>query len=206
MPSGAPMPSARGDAPLEPHEMADLRADVLRYLTRQARAPQEAMTMDTFLDPKTQLLVALGAATAAKCQHCFATLYGAADKEIGAAVAIAAKVSAKSQDFMAAFIDQTTRGGRDQDDGPRRSGGPLRVRMIGSASSEHSPGWRGTLLWGSRRSSHHQAPGLGSGSCSGNRPSSRLAGADRERAHAARHLHHVDAGGLRLMQEFLGDH
>jgi len=72
--------------------------------------------MDTFLDPKTQLLVALGAAAAAKCQHCFATLYGAADKvgasdqEIGAAVAIANKVSAKSQDFMAAFIDQTTRG------------------------------------------------------------------------------------------------
>ncbi len=72
--------------------------------------------MDTFLDAKTQLLVALGAAAAAKCQHCFSTLYGAADKvgasdkEIGAAVAIATKVSAKSQDFMAAFIDQTTRG------------------------------------------------------------------------------------------------
>lgn len=72
--------------------------------------------MDIFLDPKTQLLVALGAAAAAKCQHCFATLYGAADKvgasdkEIGAAVAIATKVSAKSQDFMAAFIDQTTKG------------------------------------------------------------------------------------------------
>jgi AhpD family alkylhydroperoxidase len=74
------------------------------------------MTMDTFLDPKTQLLVAVGAATAARCQHCFATLYGvadkvgASDKEIGAAVAIAAKVSAKSQHFMGAFIDQTTKG------------------------------------------------------------------------------------------------
>ena len=74
------------------------------------------MTMDLFLDPKTQLLVALGAAVAAKCQHCFTTLYGAADKvgatdkEIGAAVAIAAKVAKKSHDFMAAFVEQTTRG------------------------------------------------------------------------------------------------
>ena len=72
--------------------------------------------MDTFLEPKTQLLVALGAAAAAKCQHCFATLYGSADKvgasdkEIGAAVAIATKVSAKSQEFMAAFIEETTKG------------------------------------------------------------------------------------------------
>jgi AhpD family alkylhydroperoxidase len=55
------------------------------------------MIMEAFLDPKTQLLVALGAAVAAKCQNCFATLYsaadkvGATDKEIQAAVAIAAK-------------------------------------------------------------------------------------------------------------------
>jgi AhpD family alkylhydroperoxidase len=74
------------------------------------------MIMDLFLDPKTQLLVAVGAAVAAKCQHCFTTLYaaagnvGATDKEIGAAVAIAAKVAKKSHDFMAAFIEQTTRG------------------------------------------------------------------------------------------------
>ena len=72
--------------------------------------------METFLDPKTQLLVAVGAAVAAKCQNCFVMLYGAADKagatdkEIQAAVAIATKVTAKSHDFMAAFIEQTTRG------------------------------------------------------------------------------------------------
>ena len=72
--------------------------------------------MELFLEPKTQLLVALGAAVAAKCQNCFATLYGAADKvgatdqEIGAVVAIATKVSTKSHDFMAAFIQQTTDG------------------------------------------------------------------------------------------------
>lgn len=72
--------------------------------------------MEAFLDPKTQLLVALGAAVAAKCQTCFATLYGAADKvgatdqEVQATVAIATKVTAKSNDFMAAFIEQTTHG------------------------------------------------------------------------------------------------
>ena len=72
--------------------------------------------MEQFLDPKTQLPVAIGAATAAKCQTCFATLYGAADKveaspqEIRAAVAIATKVSGKSHDFMMAFIEQTTKG------------------------------------------------------------------------------------------------
>jgi AhpD family alkylhydroperoxidase len=74
------------------------------------------MIMEAFLDPKTQLLVALGAAVAAKCQNCFATLYSAADKveatdkEIQAVVAIAAKVTAKSHDFMAAFVEQTTKG------------------------------------------------------------------------------------------------
>ncbi len=72
--------------------------------------------MQEFLDPKTQLLVAIGAATAAKCQHCFATLYGAAEKvgasdhEVRAAVAIATKVTVKSHDFMAAFIKEATRG------------------------------------------------------------------------------------------------
>ena len=72
--------------------------------------------MESILDAKTQLLVALGAAAAAKCQHCFATLYGATDKvgvtdgEVRAAVAVATKVGDKSRDFMAAFIAETTRG------------------------------------------------------------------------------------------------
>ena len=72
--------------------------------------------MDLYLEPKTQLLVAIGAAVAAKCQKCFVTLYGTADKvgatdkEIGAAVAIAAKVTAKSHDLMMTFIDETTKG------------------------------------------------------------------------------------------------
>lgn len=72
--------------------------------------------METYLEPKTQLLVAISAAVAAKCQNCFATLYGAADKvgatveEIGAAIAIADKVTAKSHGFMSAFISQTTSG------------------------------------------------------------------------------------------------
>ena len=71
--------------------------------------------MEDILDAKTQLLVALGAA-AARCQHCFATLYGSAnkvaasDREVRAAVAIAMKVAGKAQDFMSAFIDQTTAG------------------------------------------------------------------------------------------------
>ena len=72
--------------------------------------------MEDILDAKTQLLIALGAAAAARCQHCFATLYGSAnkvavtDREIRAAVAIAMKVATKAQDFMAAFIEQTTTG------------------------------------------------------------------------------------------------
>jgi AhpD family alkylhydroperoxidase len=72
--------------------------------------------METFLDPKTQLLVALGAAVAAKCQNCFAMLYGSADKvgasnqEIGAVIAIANKVAAKSRQFMGEFVESTTHG------------------------------------------------------------------------------------------------
>ena len=72
--------------------------------------------LEPHLDPETQLLVAVGAAAAAKCQACFAGLYATAskveatDKEIRAAVAIANKVAAKSRDFMAAFIEETTKG------------------------------------------------------------------------------------------------
>lgn len=79
--------------------------------------------MEDILDVKTQLLVALGAAVAAKCQHCFATLYGSADKvgatdsEIRAAVAIAMKVAAKSQGFMATFVQETTNGAVAATDG-----------------------------------------------------------------------------------------
>ncbi len=82
----------------------------------KAAENKEEMIMEAFLDPKTQLLVAVGAAVAAKCQNCFVTLYsaadkvGATDKEIQAAVAIATKVTAKSHDFMVAFIEQTTKG------------------------------------------------------------------------------------------------
>jgi alkylhydroperoxidase/carboxymuconolactone decarboxylase family protein YurZ len=74
------------------------------------------MTMEAFLEPKTQLLIALGAAAAAKCQNCFTKLYGSADKvaasaeEVRAAVAIGMKVAAKSHDFMAAFMETTTGG------------------------------------------------------------------------------------------------
>jgi alkylhydroperoxidase/carboxymuconolactone decarboxylase family protein YurZ len=72
--------------------------------------------MEDILEAKTQLLIALGAAAAARCQHCFATLYGSAgkvavtDREVRAAVAIATKVAGKAQDFMGAFIEQTTNG------------------------------------------------------------------------------------------------
>ena len=72
--------------------------------------------LEPHLDPKTQLLVALGAAAAAKCQACFAGLYATAnsveatDKEIRSAVAIANKVAGKSRDFMSAFIEETTKG------------------------------------------------------------------------------------------------
>lgn len=85
--------------------------------------------MELHLDPKTQLLVALSAATAAKCQSCFATLYGAADKvgvtdnEISAVVAIAAKVTAKSHEFMAAFISSTTQGKVHAATGPAADAG-----------------------------------------------------------------------------------
>ncbi len=69
--------------------------------------------MEDILDPKTQLLVALAAASAAKCQTCFATLHGAADRvgaserEMRAAVAIATKVAAKAREAMAAFVART---------------------------------------------------------------------------------------------------
>lgn len=72
--------------------------------------------METILDPKTQLLVAMGAAVAAKCQTCFAKLYGmvgevgVSDTEVRAVVAISNKVAHKSRDFMAAFVEQTTKG------------------------------------------------------------------------------------------------
>jgi alkylhydroperoxidase/carboxymuconolactone decarboxylase family protein YurZ len=74
------------------------------------------MTMEQILEPKTQLLVALGAAAAAKCQHCFAKLYGMTDaagvsaQEVRAAVAIADTVAQKSHGFMSAFIAETTNG------------------------------------------------------------------------------------------------
>ena len=72
--------------------------------------------MQRILDPKTEMLVALGAAAAARCQTCFATLYATAEKvdatdaEIRAALAIANKVAEKSHGFMAAFVEQTTDG------------------------------------------------------------------------------------------------
>ena len=72
--------------------------------------------MEPHLDPKTQLLVALGSAVAAKCQPCFSGLYSkvsdieATDQEVRAAVAIANQVVAKSHDFMVAFVEETTAG------------------------------------------------------------------------------------------------
>jgi alkylhydroperoxidase/carboxymuconolactone decarboxylase family protein YurZ len=72
--------------------------------------------LEPHLDPKTQLLVALGASVAAKCQVCFAGLYpkvddvGATEQEVRAAVAIASKVTVKSHDFMATFVEESTKG------------------------------------------------------------------------------------------------
>jgi len=72
--------------------------------------------LEPHLDPKTQLLVALGSAVAAKCQICFAGLYSqadaveATDQEVRAAVAIANKVAAKSHEFMVAFVKDATKG------------------------------------------------------------------------------------------------
>jgi alkylhydroperoxidase/carboxymuconolactone decarboxylase family protein YurZ len=72
--------------------------------------------LEPHLDAKTQLLVALGSAVAAKCQACFAGLYSkmndveATDQEVRAAVAIANQVVAKSHDFMVAFVEETTEG------------------------------------------------------------------------------------------------
>ncbi len=74
------------------------------------------MTLEPHLDPKTQLLIALGSAVAAKCQACFAGLYAqvgavdATEQEIRAAVNIGSKVAAKSHDFMAVFVEETTNG------------------------------------------------------------------------------------------------
>ena len=85
--------------------------------------------LEPHLEPKTQLLVALGAATAAKCQACFAGLYstadqvGATDVEIRAVVSIADKVAAKSRDFMAAFIAETSEGAVAVRGGEAKGGG-----------------------------------------------------------------------------------
>jgi alkylhydroperoxidase/carboxymuconolactone decarboxylase family protein YurZ len=105
---------AGGDPAVLPQSSA--AAFYRHHAGEQASAKGEEMTIDLYLEPKTQLLVAIGAAVAAKCQKCFVTLYGTAnkvgatDKEIGAAVAIATKVSVKSDDFMATFIEETTKG------------------------------------------------------------------------------------------------
>lgn len=87
------------------------------------------MTMNAILDPKVQMLVALGAATAAKCQKCFAKLYGAAadlevsDAELRAVVGIAQQVVDKSHGFMAEFVCETTNGAvRIGDGAPARCG------------------------------------------------------------------------------------
>jgi AhpD family alkylhydroperoxidase len=72
--------------------------------------------LEPHLDPKTELLVALGSAVAAKCQVCFVGLYaqagkvGTTDQEVRAVVAIANKVAAKSQEFMNALVKDTTKG------------------------------------------------------------------------------------------------
>ncbi len=72
--------------------------------------------LEPHLDPKTQLLVALGCAVAAKCQPCFSGLYSrvsevdATDQEVRAAVAIANQVVAKSHEFMVAFVEESTEG------------------------------------------------------------------------------------------------
>ncbi len=74
------------------------------------------METEPFLDDKTQLLVAIGAAAAAKCQMCFVSLYGKAEEagvrseEVRAAVAIATKVATVSAGFMSTFIEETTKG------------------------------------------------------------------------------------------------
>jgi alkylhydroperoxidase/carboxymuconolactone decarboxylase family protein YurZ len=74
------------------------------------------MMPEPHLDPKTQLLIALGSAVAAKCQACFAGLYTkvgeveATEPEVRAAVSIGTKVAGKSHDFMAVFVEETTKG------------------------------------------------------------------------------------------------
>jgi alkylhydroperoxidase/carboxymuconolactone decarboxylase family protein YurZ len=72
--------------------------------------------MERILEPKVQVIVALGAATAAKCKECFTKLYGTAkeldvsDAELRAAVDIGERVGGKSQEFMRAFIEEATHG------------------------------------------------------------------------------------------------
>ncbi len=72
--------------------------------------------LEPHLDAKTQLLVALGSAVAAKCQVCFAGLYAqadqveATDQEVRAVVDIASKVTATSHEFMLSFVEETTKG------------------------------------------------------------------------------------------------
>jgi alkylhydroperoxidase/carboxymuconolactone decarboxylase family protein YurZ len=72
--------------------------------------------MEQILEPKVQVIVALAAATAAKCQSCFTKLHGMAkeldvtDSELRAAVDIGNRVSQKSHEFMSAFIEETTSG------------------------------------------------------------------------------------------------
>ena len=69
--------------------------------------------MKSILEPKTELLVALGSAVAAKCQTCFAGLHARAreaeltDAEIRAVVAIGRKVADKSNEFMIGFVEKT---------------------------------------------------------------------------------------------------
>jgi len=83
------------------------------------------------LDEKTQLLVALGAAVAARCQRCFAKLHGRSralgvtDDEVRAVVALAAQVSAHAHEFMLVFVDETVKGaaGRDAARAPAGNAG-----------------------------------------------------------------------------------
>ncbi len=72
--------------------------------------------MEQILEPKVQVIVGLGAATAAKCQKCFVKLRSMAeqldvtDAEMRAAVEIGVRVSGKSQEYMSAFIEEETEG------------------------------------------------------------------------------------------------
>jgi hypothetical protein len=72
--------------------------------------------MEQILKPKVQVIAALAAATAAKCQQCFTKLRGMAkevdvsDAEVRAAVDIGERVSDKSRQFMRVFIEEATHG------------------------------------------------------------------------------------------------